>query len=883
MSKRIIYYAGLVSLLLAWVLAQTPEEQAAAQPAPAEQVIPAPPVTQPGAVAPPAVPLPPTPPIPGNPSKPPTTPKPVPNKAASPEANGITAEGKLPTIPAGQNNKAVKAPQPADICDFAFNFPKLNAEGLGFVYRQLTGRRVVMTADVKDLEIYFVQPPPITYGEATDLLKASCLMHGFVFAPGGEGWDKLTTATQGPKPGTGDIPLVTSPLGLPEGDEVVRYVMTLKYMKPDEVSRVFQTVVTQFNTFGSVVAVPNASALIITENTSLIRSLIELQAKIDVPSSDIQTKFIKVQFGDVEELSATLNEIFTQQSSTQATAGVQRVGQLQPPTNNVGAVGQNTLTQGGGASSSGAGEAPPVQIVPDLRTNRIFVMARPIDLVFIETLIKEFDSPSDQRNFLRRKLKFLAVGDFLDVASDALNRAFGGSAGNSAGGGAAGGAAGGRAPTSTSSAGRSSSSRSSGSSSSQFGGQSGTQSGSQFGGGGSSVGGIGSSGGLSDPQTNTKPVSVLVGRTLLVADNITNSIVVQGPPAGVEIINNLLDEIDVKADQVMISTVFGQLTLGDDLEYGIDWLRDLDKTIGKPGKKGIGGTVGAILPDFTDFASSANKGLGVYGTIGDQVSLYITALQETGNFNVISRPTIFTANNQKGTISSGTQIAVPSNSFSNGNVGGQSTNIEYRDVVLSLEVIPLVNSADEVTLQISLVSQGVGENRTIGAGANAYEVPDIISRELLTTVTVPNNQTVVLGGLITEENTKSISGVPILCQIPGLGKLFSTTKDSKSRNDLLIFIRPNIIRDSRTLDQANLDMDSRYRIAPDVRAFDAPQPSVLPIKPVEVIEDGKGVVPEKSTPAPRKASKKVSLGAPDIDYNAAPKAKPVNTWKWFGN
>ena len=195
-------------------------------------------------------------------------------------------------------------------------------------------------------------------------------------------------------------------------------------------------------------------------------------------------------------------------------------------------------------------------------------MARPIDLVFIETLIKEFDSPSDQRNFLRRKLKFLAVGDFLDVASDALNRAFGGSAGNSAGGGAAGGAAGGRAPTSTSSAGRSSSSRSSGSSSSQFGGQSGTQSGSQFGGGGSSVGGIGSSGGLSDPQTNTKPVSVLVGRTLLVADNITNSIVVQGPPAGVEIINNLLDEIDVKADQVMISTVFGQLTLGDDLEYG---------------------------------------------------------------------------------------------------------------------------------------------------------------------------------------------------------------------------------------------------------------------------------------------------------------------------
>ena len=124
---------------------------------------------------------------------------------------------------------------------------------------------------------------------------------------------------------------MTSPLALPEGDEVVRYVMTLKYMKPDEVSRVFQTVVTQFNSFGSVVAVPNASALIITENTSLIRSLIELQAKIDVPSSNIETKFIKVQYGDVEELAATLNEIFTAQSSAESTAGVQRVSQPAAP------------------------------------------------------------------------------------------------------------------------------------------------------------------------------------------------------------------------------------------------------------------------------------------------------------------------------------------------------------------------------------------------------------------------------------------------------------------------------------------------------------------------------------------------------------------------
>lgn len=828
MHYRFLSVAGLMAFLLSWVIAQTPN-----QPLPAQadsDRLPLPPIPVPPAVTPPDAAA-------------PAAPRAAPNAAASPEANGISADGRMPSLPPGQDNRAVKAPNPNDVCDFPFNFPKLNAEGLGYVYRQLTGRRVVMTAEVKDLEIYFVQPPPITYGEATDLLKAACLMHGFVFAPGGEGWDKLTTATQGPKPGTGEIPLVTSPAALPVADEVVRYVMTLKYMKPDEVMRVFQTVVTQFNSFGSIVAVPNASALIITENTSLIRALIELQAKIDVPSSNIETKFIRVQFGDVEELAATLNEIFTAQNASQSTAGVQRV--TQPAAAPGGQAGAAAAPGGG----SGAGEAPPIQIVPDIRTNRIFVMARPLDLVFIESLVKEFDAPSDQRNFLRRKLKFLAVADFLDVASDALSRAFGGSA---AGGAASSGA---RASTSTSlgrgsgntRAGANSNNRSTAlnqSGANQFGG-------SQFGGG--NAGGAGNAGGstLSGSSVDTKPVSVLVGRTLLVADNITNSIVVQGPPAGVEIINNLLDEIDVKADQVMISTVFGQLTLSNDLEYGLEWFKRL-------GDDNVAGSIGGLQPLAGATASTTdniftsrnplnlgtNGGLGVYGKMGNNLNGYLKALQETGDFNVISRPTIFTANNQKGFISSGQQIAVPSNSFNGGFNGGQSTNIEYRDVVLSLEVVPLVNSQDEVTLQISLISQGVGQNRQIGAGESAFEVPDIISRELLTTVTVPNNQTVVLGGLITEETSKAVKGVPFVSQIPGIGKLFSSTTDKKSRNELVIFIQPKVIRDERSMAVANQDMDRRYEMSGKIRELD--ESSVLPIAPVdEILPD-----PQTLTAAP---------------------------------
>jgi type II secretory pathway component GspD/PulD (secretin) len=225
----------------------------------------------------------------------------------------------------------------------------------------------------------------------------------------------------------------------------------------------------------------------------------------------------------------------------------------------------------------------------------------------------------------------------------------------------------------------------------------------------------------------------------------------------------------------------------------------------------------------------------------------VRALEDTGRFNVISRPTIFTANNQRGMILSGQQIAIPTNSYNYGGINtGQSTNIEYRDVALSLEVVPLVNSPQEVTLQISLVSQDLGKERTIGTGANALTTNDINNRELLTTVTVPNNQTIVLGGLITHTDKNSVTGVPILSSIPGLGKLFSYTSKKRDRQELIIFIQPKIVNSDPRLQAAQLDMNSRYDSAQDVLDM-AAGPILLPPQ---------GSVPEPvEAPAPVKQTK----------------------------
>ncbi|NJM38667.1 MAG: hypothetical protein HC845_12825 [Akkermansiaceae bacterium] len=742
------------------------------------------------------------------------------------------------------------------------NEPKLSGAALAALYRKYTGRRVIVTSGAAAAEFSFVQEAtpedPLTYKEAANLLKKAAIFEGYVLTAD-EQYPNLDILTLNPgggiKPGnSGNIKIYNEKDILPEGDAVISYVMSLSYIKPEEAMNIFTQIIGQFGSYGSIAPVPNAAAIVITENASLIRKLIDLKKEIDKPSSQVATKFIKVQYADVTEIATTLTELLTAQQSTQTTAGIQRadIGGQIPPPGTPQAPGQT-------GGSSGGGEATPIQILPDPRTNRIFAMGRPVDIKFVEGLISEFDVETSEKTVLRRKLHFLKVAEFIPVASDALTRAFSGTGGDSGGGAAAaGGAPGGGAPP------RQSNNRQSGGSGRQASGgrNNNTTAGGGLGGGGGSGGGGGES--LDAPDASTAPESVLVGRTLLVADNITNSVIVNGPPSALEIVSRLLDQIDVRPDQVMISTVIGQLTLNDNTTVGLDYLKLGNDFVARGGSgagpvlpivgtlvDAIDGTPATGTPGQPGFipavpgrpaGSSAfqpgnltGSGLQMYGRIGNNLNAYLTALQSKSDFTVLSRPSIFTANNQKGTISSGERIAIPTSSNSFGNSGNASTNIEYQDVVLKLEVVPLVNSESEITMQIALLNDEQNGTQTIsGAGSNGQDltVPRISTREVLTTVTVPNNETIVLGGLIVSRDTKSKSGIPILSSIPYVGSLFGTTIAGKDRSELIVFMQPSIVQNDRSLQNVQADIDSRYKISDKAHKF-ADGPGVLP--PLDVI------------------------------------------------
>jgi type II secretory pathway component GspD/PulD (secretin) len=210
---------------------------------------------------------------------------------------------------------------------------------------------------------------------------------------------------------------------------------------------------------------------------------------------------------------------------------------------------------------------------------------------------------------------------------------------------------------------------------------------------------------------------------------------------------------------------------------------------------------------------------------GNAFNALISALQSTDRFHVVSSPSITTTNNKKATIASGEEIAVPG-TIEGGFTGASAstdglvtqTSIQYKTVALQLQVMPTINSDHEVTLEIvQKIDQQAGsdviDNNTI---------PRIATRVLQTTVSVQNNATVVLGGLIKESVDHSLSGIPGLMKLPLLGPLFRKTTVDKQRTELVILLRPEVtvgpIEDTRIrekeMEYLNLEPDLESTLYP---------------------------------------------------------------------
>ena len=697
-------------------------------------------------------------------------------------------------------------------------------------YEQLTGKKVIRDINVEAVTFSIDTTGEMPKKKAIDFIEKSLLLNGYGFLPAGEGMVKFINLAA-IKPGA-EHPFIMKQDELPlNGEEIVTYVQPLLYLEADDLKKTLSELV-QLHQYGVVTPLPNTRGVAITENSNTIRYIIELLKTLDVQPSRTEQRSFQLERASADDVAKALADILDLEGKGSSGSGSgsggkkSGGGQPAPATPQPGQPG--AAGQGGAARAAGVyGSAPqaaaaPPKIIPIARTNKLLVIARPTDLEYIATLITELDGAAELRSFITRPLKYLAAHEILPIIKDAISRGLeeGGSGGSSGGGSIVG-----NNPSGTNS---NKTTGNFGSGQSGFGGQGGMNGGMGGGAGGlgggmgGGAGGLGGGGGLQPLRQNTMPQSLLVGKTLLIADPVLNQIYASGPPEHLRVLQELLDELDKRPRMVMLSVVIGQLKLDDNRDFGVDYVFRPKQIGGGNSAANVAGTAqnrigtaqGIIDPNaigsLTDLTKSMPAGLQLFGTIQNQVTVAISALASNTNFKVLSRPTLFTMNNQPASIETGLKIPVPVSSLSSLTTGtanngainnGLVSNIQYEDVALRLDVSPLINSDDELTLQVKQVNADVAGSTTLNGNA----IPNISNQALETTIMVKNNATVLLGGLIQETTENDRSGIPILKDLPLIKYLASSTKNTKSRHELLVFIQPRII--SSTSDEPVMAKD----------------------------------------------------------------------------
>jgi len=460
-----------------------------------------------------------------------------------------------------------------------------------------------------------------------------------------------------------------------------------------------------------------------------------------------------------------------------------------------------------------------IKLTADVRNNRIHVVTRPINMPFIRKLIREFDANVEFGKPVTRPLRYISAADVLPVLVQSLTEP-----GTTAQAGAEGGAS----PPPQAQPGRTSTP------SPYTGGTTGT-----------STTSTGTTLNISEELTtqpvDTVPKAVTVGNAKLIADQRANAIIVLGSREVVVKVEKILDEMDVKAPQVALSTVVGQLQLSNNEEFGADYFAKYhNRFIGSSRNNAVFGDNDPNIPlptgspggqlldpanliNFSRIIRNVGTGTNIYLAAGDAFAAIVHVLESTGKFKIISRPTVFTSNNKKAIIASGQEVPVPVNTLTNAttvnNVASVSSSIEYKKVALQLEVVPLINSEKEVSLDILQKIDALGNNRLVSGNL----IPEINTRYIRTNVSAPNKSTIVLGGLIEDNKQRNSTGIPYLSRIPYVGALFRSTKDTRTRQELIILMRPEVTLTKLDAYRLRQKQEDRTHFGPELEQDDCPE------------------------------------------------------------
>lgn len=314
--------------------------------------------------------------------------------------------------------------------------------------------------------------------------------------------------------------------------------------------------------------------------------------------------------------------------------------------------------------------------------------------------------------------------------------------------------------------------------------------------------------GASSSTFNGKEVSI-------VADEQTNSLVITTQPDAMQALEQIINRLDIRRAQVLIEAVIVEMQDGDALNFGVQWFNEnggatqftstglpISAVVAAENRKNGSSGSAALLSSFNGIAAGFYN--GNWGGL-------VTALANNSRSNILATPSIVTLDNKEAAINVGQEVPVITGSQAS-TTGSVYNTVERKTVGTKLKVIPQINDGESVLLNIEQEVSSVASASSVDSSSAGSDLGATFNtRTINNAVMVRSGETVVLGGLLNNQTTESVSKVPILGDIPLLGYLFRYNSTNTSKQNLMVFIHPVILRDGASYNGVSNEKYRQFR------------------------------------------------------------------------
>ena len=674
-----------------------------------------------------------------------------------------TASGNTGEIRIGSNMGAVPANYASinGASTVEFNFPQgIELMQLIKMMAQATGRNFILGNDIKGT-VTVISHKPLTVPEAYEAFLSILEVSGYTTVAVGKNLKIVSTS------GASNSPLRYGYDGaIPTTDNFITQIIQLDNVSVSDISPIVKDL---SGKSAKIITYAPTNTLIITDAGVNIKRVFDIISKMDVAAPKSQMRIIPLQHATASDVQQIINDLYGDDGSSSSSS--KSTSKKSRSSRNRRSKSKNKSSSSASATNVGSEEKYIEKIISDERTNSLIVMANENALETITKLIKDLDVDVDPASRAQIHVVYLEHAKAEDIAQ-VLSNLSNNTSGNS---------------------------RNSSRNNSRNNSRNARNNNNNKGKGGS------------ESNSNSSAVAAFDSGIRITHDENTNSLVIIATPDQIQYVKQVIEKLDIRRKQVFVEAVVLELASDETFDFG------LGAHLGKPNDDGSLSIFSSQL-NGSSFGLSADLLTGMaMGVFGEPVSVSVSdglggtsslavpafgialnALQSNSSVNILSTPNILTLDNEEAAIVVGRNIPFP---VSTGRDNNNNPIVSYQreDVAITLKVTPQINESNYVTLTVFQEVQEVEED---SQGLDVSTAGFITSkRSADTTVLVKDNQTVVIGGLIGTTDTSVATKVPILGDIPIIGKMFRGNRTSSRKSNMLIFLTPHVIDDETDLEE----------------------------------------------------------------------------------